>query len=79
MITQVYEKQTLSRPFYRYVSLDMNSEEEHKWAVTEWLEDMPDEARTYYHRSLIDAMWDIEWWQRSNTDHGYLWIKTLRS
>ena len=78
MITQIYEKQTLSGPFYRYVCLDMNSEEEHEWTVTEWLGDTPEMAKTYYHRSLVDALWDIEWWQRSNTDHGYQLIDIKR-
>lgn len=79
MITQVYKKQTLSGPFFRFVCLDMNHEETHEWTVTEFLADTPETARTYFHRSLVDAIWDIEWWQRSNTAHGYELISVQRS
>jgi hypothetical protein len=78
MITQVYKKDTLSGPFFRYVSLCMNCEEEHEWAVTEWLADTPDTAKTYYHQTLMDALWDIEWWHRSNNEHGYRLIDIKR-
>lgn len=77
MVIRKYAKETLSGTFTRSVALVISPEDE--WAVCEWLDLEESTPVTYYHNSLVDAMWNIEWWHTSNESHGYKLVDTIRS